>query len=462
MKRFWFLTLIIALLSISVGFARTLEDEKEFKNSYTTNASTAQSFYVIQAADGTGLNIKEDGGTSAIFVEDGGNVGIGNTDPTVLLDVSGTIQGSTIQGTTGAFTNGTFTNALPAAQGGTGNTSLAATMAAMSTLLTNIDGLAPSNGEYLQFLSSTTVQKITTANLKAQFGMGDMADQTSSSVSITGGSITGITDLAVADGGTGASTDSDARVNLNVEYGVDVLAYDAGIQSLADLTNTDGYLIRQDGTGYERQTTAAHIAALGLTPGTDVLAYDADVQSLSDLAPNAGDFLKFDGSNTYVAVSTATLKTHLAYGTMADQADSSVDINGGAIDGAIIGANSAAAGTFSDLTVNGTLTAGGIAETWLAKRANYQLAEGENVSYDSADNAIWLTAVASAGLTTGSRHQFLDVGDNASTNNVHIDPDGSDLIEGLGTTVDISSDGSSFDLVWTGNAAIGWRLVVHK
>lgn len=36
------------------------------------------------------------------------------------------------------------------------------------------------------------------------------------SISITGGTITGITDLAVADGGTGASTASGARTNLDV------------------------------------------------------------------------------------------------------------------------------------------------------------------------------------------------------------------------------------------------------
>lgn len=44
--------------------------------------------------------------------------------------------------------------------------------------------------------------------------IGTMATQNSSSVSITGGSITGIVDLAVADGGTGASTASVARTNL--------------------------------------------------------------------------------------------------------------------------------------------------------------------------------------------------------------------------------------------------------
>ncbi len=45
---------------------------------------------------------------------------------------------------------------------------------------------------------------------------GTIAAQDADSVNITGGSITGITDLAIADGGTGSSTASGARTNLDV------------------------------------------------------------------------------------------------------------------------------------------------------------------------------------------------------------------------------------------------------
>jgi len=54
----------------------------------------------------------------------------------------------------------------------------------------------------------------TASDARTNLGLGTVATQDSSNVTISGGSIAGITDLAIADGGTGASTASAARTNL--------------------------------------------------------------------------------------------------------------------------------------------------------------------------------------------------------------------------------------------------------
>lgn len=51
---------------------------------------------------------------------------------------------------------------------------------------------------------------------RTNLGLGTIATQNSDAVAVTGGSITGITDLAIADGGTGASSVAEARANLEV------------------------------------------------------------------------------------------------------------------------------------------------------------------------------------------------------------------------------------------------------
>jgi hypothetical protein len=135
---------------------------------------------------------------------------------------------------------------------------------------------------------------------------------TSSNVSITGGTITGITDIAIADGGTGASTAAAARTNLGLEIGVDVQAYDAELQALSGLTPTDSNIIVGNGSTFvtESGATARTSLGLGSIATQDASAVSITGGSLTGMTSYSGGTISgttgtFSGD---VAVNTSTLK----------------------------------------------------------------------------------------------------------------------------------------------------------
>lgn len=76
----------------------------------------------------------------------------------------------------------------------------------------------------------------TAAGARTNLGLGDMSTQSPNAVAITGGNISGITDLAVADGGTGASSASTARSNLGAAASATTITAGLGLTGGGDLS----------------------------------------------------------------------------------------------------------------------------------------------------------------------------------------------------------------------------------
>jgi hypothetical protein len=111
---------------------------------------------------------------------------------------------------------------------------------------------------------------------------------TMTAAKITGGTITGITDLAVADGGTGASSAADARTNLAVP-GTAVANTFTAKQTFSNSTG-----------GSSKFPNILETATVSATAATGTIAFDVITQSVLYYTTNAsGNFtLNFRGDGT--------------------------------------------------------------------------------------------------------------------------------------------------------------------
>ena len=134
----------------------------------------------------------------------------------------------------------------PTASVGTATTQLATT-----AFVTNGPEFAGLPTAPTASVGTNTTQLATTAFVQNQVNaLGTMSIQNSNSVTITGGTITGITDVAVADGGTGASTAADARTNLAVPPNTRTVTGAGGLTGGGDLSADRTITIASNSNGY--------------------------------------------------------------------------------------------------------------------------------------------------------------------------------------------------------------------
>jgi len=284
---------------------------------------------------------------------------------------------------------------LPVANGGTGSST-----APMVGLITAADASAA----------------------RTVIGAGTIATQDSDAVSITGGSITGITDLAVADGGTGASDAATARSNLGAQ------AQNALLDDIAGLTIADGTFLVGDANG-------DIVAESGATVRTSLGLGTAAVE---DTGVNAGAIVRLDDSLGQsevlgrISIPVMEFSTNANFNYIYSGASFSSTGTYGNVAGTIISFDSSASswkvsissGSLSNLQSGDTVSASGYSFSYSAQSssvenkglggADLETIIGNAGTASSADNkAAYNTGVAafdSAYFTASSGWISLDAG----------------------------------------------------
>ena len=292
----------------------------------TLKGTTDKTFNWVDATDAWTASEHLDLASGKSFFINGTNVlsstalGAGVTSSS--LTTVGTISGGTWQGSTvGVAYGGTGQNSFTDGQlligNSTGNTLSKSTLTAGSGVsITNGNGTITINASGANFTAGDGLDLVgseLSLDLKANGGL--VIESTELAVDLGASAITGT--LAIADGGTGATTASGVRNALDLEVGIDLQAWDADLDTLSGM-----------------QTGAA--TALALLTSTEVAILDGALVTTAELNIIDGsttatattlaqaDRMVVNDDGTMVQVALSDLVTFLE-----DGATSGFEVNGG-------------------------------------------------------------------------------------------------------------------------------------
>jgi len=208
------------------------------------------------------------------------------TDNSAAAITGGTINGATVGATTpatGAFTTLAASGVTTLADALVGGVTQAAFNTVSTTLnlggaatAVNIGAATGTATVANTTLAAKAITASTTLNVTGASTLtgavtataGVTGPITTSSATITGGTITGITDLAVADGGTGASTAANARTNLSAASS----GANSDITSITGLTTALSVLQGGTGTATPNIVAGTNVTVTGTWPNQTIAA----------------------------------------------------------------------------------------------------------------------------------------------------------------------------------------------
>jgi hypothetical protein len=238
------------------------------------------------------------------------------------LTTVGTISGGTWQGSTvGVAYGGTGQNSFTDGQlligNSTGNTLSKSTLTAGSGVsITNGNGTITINASGANFTAGDGLDLVgseLSLDLKANGGL--VIESTELAVDLGASAITGT--LAIADGGTGATTASGVRAALDLEVGIDLQAWDADLDTLSGMQTGAATALAL--------LTSAEVAILdgALVTTAELNIIDGSTTATATTLAQA-DRMVVNDDGTMVQVALSDLVTFLE-----DGATSGFDVNGG-------------------------------------------------------------------------------------------------------------------------------------